>query len=179
MNRLSQQSITTDGGRSDGERCWLKVIADDTGGALVESAITLTLLLTIIFAIMDCCRAIYFDHYVRFAAEEAARYAMVRGSTWNNTPCTSLTTESCTASSDNTKALVKSLTPIGNLNDIAVATTWTGKTPAGAQCSTNNVANSPGCVVQVQVSYNFNFVVPFLPRNTLLLSSTSAVAISQ
>jgi hypothetical protein len=31
----------------------------------------------------------------------------------------------------------------------------------------------------VKVSYSFNFTLPFLPKNALLLSSTSAVAISQ
>jgi hypothetical protein len=31
----------------------------------------------------------------------------------------------------------------------------------------------------VQVNYSFNFVLPFLPKNAILLSSSSAVAISQ
>lgn len=145
----------------------------------MESAVTMMLLLTIIFGIMDCSRALYFDHYVRDAAEEASRYAMVRGSTWNNASCTNVSTGSCTASSTDVTNFVKSMTPFGSTTGLTVTTTWTGKSPTGSQCTTNNVVNNPGCLVKVQVSYNFNFILPILPKNTMVLSSTSAVAISQ
>jgi Flp pilus assembly protein TadG len=153
----------------------------ETGGTLVESAVGMTLLLMVIFGILDCSRALYVDHYVRYAAEEAARYAMVRGATWNNAPCSSAATESCTATNANVVTWVNSITPAGidSANNLAVATTWSGKTPTGASCTATSTTNGPGCVVQVQVSYNFNFVLPFLPANGILMQSTSAVAISQ
>jgi len=158
---------------------WSRQIADETGGTLLEFAITTSLLMMIIFGVLDCSRALYFDHYVSYSAEEAARYAMVRGSTWNGATCSATTTESCTATAANLTSFVQSITPMGNSSDLTVATTWTGKTPAGSTCSNQNGNNSPGCVVQVKVSYSFNFVLPFLPKNTILLTSTSAVAITQ
>jgi Flp pilus assembly protein TadG len=155
--------------------------SSETGGTLVEAAVTMTLLLMCIFGIMDCSRALYVNHYVRYTAEEAARYAMVRGSTWNNASCATTQTESCTATSANIASYVTSITPAGinTGNNLSVATLWTGKSPSGANCSATNVTNSPGCVVQVQVSYNFNFVLPFLPANALQMGSQSSVAISQ
>jgi Flp pilus assembly protein TadG len=158
---------------------WSRQIADETGGTLVEFAITTSLLLMIIFGVLDCSRALYFDHYVSYSAEEAARYAMARGSTWGGAVCSTTTTESCTATTANVTSFVQSITPMGNSSYLSVATTWTGKTPAGSTCTNQNGNNSPGCVVQVKVSYNFNFVLPFLPKNTLLLTSTSAVGVSQ
>jgi hypothetical protein len=42
-----------------------------------------------------------------------------------------------------------------------------------------NVNNTVGCIVSVKVVYSFGFVMPFLPRNLLALSSTSKVSIVQ
>lgn len=137
----------------------------------------MTFILMIIFGLMDSCRAIYFSHFVRYSAERAARYAMVRGATWKNASCSTVSTASCTVTSQDVERLVKSLTPVGDLNNLIVVTTWTGKTPSGAACSTP--ANSPGCVVQVNVTYNFDFVLPFLPKNTVVIASKAAVPIAQ
>ena len=153
----------------------------EDGGTLVEAAVSMTLLMMVIFGIMDCSRALYVDHYVRYTAEEAVRYAMVRGSTWNNAPCTTTMTFSCSATATNIQAEVASTMPAGidSGNNLTVTTTWTGLTPTGAACSVANGANSPGCMVNVKVSYNFNFVLPFLPANALVFSSTAASPISQ
>jgi Flp pilus assembly protein TadG len=155
--------------------------AAETGGTMVEAAVSLTLLLMVIFGIMDCSRALYVDHYVRYTAEEAARYAMVRGSTWKNAPCTTATTESCTATSASVASLVDSITPPGidTAHNLTVTTTWNGKTPTGLSCTATSATNGPGCVVQVQIGYNFNFVLPFLPSKGILMQSSSSVAISQ
>jgi Flp pilus assembly protein TadG len=156
-------------------------LSSEEGGSLVEASATLTLLLMIIFGIMDCSRALYADHYVRYTAEEAVRYAQVRGSTWNNTPCSTPATLSCTATAANIQSQVASVMPAGidSGTNLTVVTSWTGLTPTGAACSVTNGANSPGCMVQVKVSYSFNFVLPFLPANALVLSSTSASPITQ
>jgi Flp pilus assembly protein TadG len=161
-------------------RC-VRPASHETGGTLVEAGVTMTLLLMCIFGIMDCSRAVYVNHYMRYAADEAARYAMVRGSTWNGASCATVQTESCTATAANVTSFVSSITPIGiNAgNTLAVTTTWSGNNPAGSSCSTNGVVNGPGCVVTVRVSYNFSFVLPFLPANAVSMGSTSSVAISQ
>lgn len=153
----------------------------ETGATLVEMGITMTLLLMCIFGIMDCSRALYVNHYIRYSAEEAARYAMVRGYTWKNAACSNVATESCTATSSNISSFVASITPAGidTGSNLSVNTIWTGKTPSGSNCSAASINNSPGCVVQVSVNYSFNFLLPFLPASAVQMGSTSSVAISQ
>jgi Flp pilus assembly protein TadG len=157
------------------------LLKEQAGGTVVEFAVASVLLFTVVFGILDCSRALFADHYVSFSAAEAARYAMVRGSTWNNASCTTIATESCTATSNNITSVVQSIAPVGidASKNLTVSTTWTGMTPTGSTCSSNGVKNSPGCVVQVQVSYNFGFVLPFLPSNALLMKSTAATVITQ
>jgi Flp pilus assembly protein TadG len=163
-------------------RCFRKMKelrSNQSGSSLIEFAASATLMLTAIFGIMDCSRALYADHFVCDGATEAARYAMLRGSTWTGTSCT---TPSCMASSSNVTSFVQSIVPFGvstSSTYLTVITTWPGTTPSGASCSTMGIYNSLGCVVKVNLKYSFNFVLPFLPKNTLVLSSTSAYAISQ
>lgn len=153
---------------------------DESGVGLLEFALAASVLLTMIFGIMDGARGLYAEHYVSNAARDATRYAMVRGSTYSGTSCSATSTYSCAATKDDVANYVKSVTPTGfSANNLVVTTTWPGTNVLGAPCDTTNGSNSPGCVVQVKVSYSFNFVLPFLPQNALLLSSTSEVAISQ
>ena len=148
---------------------------------MVEFAVAVLLLVTVSGAIVDCCRAIYADHYVGYAAATAARYAMVRGSTWNNASCSTPSTESCTATADNVRNMVKSIAPVGvsTANNLSVATTWTGTTPSGVNCKVGGQSNLPGCVVEVQVNYDFSYALPFMPRNAIHLTSTSGTVIAQ
>jgi hypothetical protein len=55
--------------------------ANQRGSALVEQALVLTILLAVIFGIIDSGRALYTYHFVSQAAREATRWASVRGST--------------------------------------------------------------------------------------------------
>ncbi len=148
---------------------------------MVEFAVAVLLLVTVSAAIVDCCRVIYADHYVGYAAAAGARYAMVRGSTWKNASCSTPSTESCTATADNIRSLVKSIAPVGvsTANNLSVATTWTGTTPSGATCKVLGQTNLPGCVVEVQVSYDFSYALPFMPQNAIHLTSTSGTVIAQ
>jgi hypothetical protein len=38
---------------------------------------------------------------------------------------------------------------------------------------------NPGCAMQVQVTYNFKFILPFLPKGMYTMDSTSEMIISQ
>ena len=66
-------------------------------------------------------------------------------------------------------------------SDIAAATTWSGGTPdcapsgnaACAAYSAPNNVKSRGCVVNVQVSYTFSFLGPFMPKAGISLSGAS------
>jgi len=61
---------------------------NERGGTLVEFALAITILLTLIFGIMDFSQAMYAYHFVSNAAREASRYASLRGSTFT-TACAS------------------------------------------------------------------------------------------
>lgn len=151
---------------------------DDNGSGVLEFALAAVVLLTIIFGIMDASRAMYADHYVSNAAREATRYAMVRGQDFSGTSCATTSTFSCMATSADIANFVTSITPAGfSANNLSVASSWSGTALNGSVCSASNPAQ--GCVVNVQVSYAFNFVLPFLPKNSMVLSSTSGVTVLQ
>jgi Flp pilus assembly protein TadG len=162
---------------------WQRFEDDESGSGLIDFAVTASVLMMVIFGILDCSRALYADHYVSEMARHATRYAMVRGSTWAAT-CSSSTIYSCNAGSGTTGSAnvsnyVKSITPVGvSISHLTVTTTWPGQTATGATASCT-VANSPGCIVTSHLSYNFNFVLPFLPKSTMVLTSTSSVTIQQ
>jgi Flp pilus assembly protein TadG len=154
--------------------------SDESGSSLVEFGVSACLLLMVVFGIIDCSRAIYIDHFCAESAREATRYAMVRGYTWNGTPCVSAASNNCLATvTDIVNYVTNSAPPGVSATNLTVRPTWTGKTPTGDICSSSSLNTSPGCVINVSVNYSFNFVLPFLPKNTLVLSSSSAMAISQ
>lgn len=161
-----------------------QTIFEPRGSALVEYAIVLPVLLMILFGIMDFSRYLYTYHFVSEVAREATRYAIVRGSTFSGSDCASTSTFACDATAADIQSYVQGLTPPGIVSASVIATpTWPGTAPAGAAtaCNTSNGNNSPGCLVQVVVSYPFRFIFPVLPESasTWNISSTSVMVIAQ
>ena len=157
-------------------------VLGEEGSALVEFAFVLILVLTFMFGIMDFSRFLYTYHFLSEVAREGTRYAMVRGSSWGSTACASTITFSCNATAANVISYVQGLTPPGiTASSLTVLPTWPGTAPTGAAtaCSTTKGSNSPGCLVQVQVSYPYKFLFPFLPQSTWTIASTSQVVILQ
>jgi Flp pilus assembly protein TadG len=153
---------------------------DESGSMLLESAVSLTVFLAVAFGIMDCSRALYVQQFVGSAAKQASRYAMVRGASWSGRSCGTTSATSCTASSSNVQAFVMSLAPPGvGLSNLTVNVQWPGTMMSGTSCTAWGSANSPGCMVKVQVQYPFSFVLPFLPSNLMQFSATSAGVIAQ
>jgi Flp pilus assembly protein TadG len=159
------------------------VVDDEAGSTILEFSLSCMIVLVSILAILDFSRVMYIDHYLASTAREATRYAMVRGSTWSSkatAACATVTAFSCNASADDVKSFVTSITPNGvNTANLTVTTTWPGLTASGASCAIAQGANSPNCVVTVQISYPFSFFTPFLLNIPLELTSTSSVTISQ
>lgn len=156
-------------------------VQEEAGSALVEFAVSAILLFTLLFGILECSRAVYTYHFLANAAQEATRYAMVRGASW--TPaCSSATSSNCMASSNNVVAFVQSLASAGiTKSNLTVSTSWPGTDATGASClaSSSVPSNTPGCVVTVTTSYPFSYVSPLLPQKALALTSTSQVTIVQ
>lgn len=152
---------------------------DESGDSLIEFAVSISVLLMMVFGIMGFSLALYADHFVALAAPEAARYAAVRGSTWYSA-CTSATAISCIATAASVQSYVTSITPGGvKAANTTVLTSWPGVTPAGGACYASAGNNSPGCTVKVTVTYSFKFLLPFLPTGTRTFSSSSSLPISQ
>lgn len=153
---------------------------DASGSSLVELALSMGIVLLLIFGILEVCRAFYVDHYIGYAARDGARYAMVRGSTWSGAACGDTSTFSCTATAADVQKYVRTLAPPGvDVSQVAVTTTWSGGSASGGGCINVNGNNSPGCAVAVSVSYNFQFLLPLLPANLIAMNSSSSGTIAQ
>jgi Flp pilus assembly protein TadG len=148
----------------------LRKLKGEDGNNLIEYALVFMFLMSMVLGIVDFSRALYTYHFLSDAAREATRWAAVRGST-----C--LIDGSCTAEAlqGDIQTYVKSITPPGvnpNPPDLTTTASWTG---TGPNCL--NDTHSPGCPVEVQVSYQFKFVVPFIRSTPLTLSSSSEMII--
>jgi Flp pilus assembly protein TadG len=147
----------------------LRKLKGEDGNNLIEYALVFVFFMSMVLGIVDFSRALYTYHFLSNVAREATRWAAVRGST-----C--FTDGSCTAEAlqGDIQTYVKSITPPGvnpNPPDLTTTASWPG---TGTACA---VRNSPGCPVEVTVSYQFNFVVPFIHSTPLTLSSSSEMII--
>jgi Flp pilus assembly protein TadG len=135
----------------------------EEGGALIEFALTVPVLLSFFFGLIEVSMALYMHQVLSECAREGTRYAMVHGST-----CVNGAGNSCTMSAASINSFVSGLSwpNIGGA-PMSVSTTF----PDGNQ--------SPGSRVQVYVSYPFPYRVPFVPPTTLHMSATSVTYIVQ
>ncbi len=151
----------------------------ERGSALLEYAFTLVISLVLIFAMIDFARALYSYHFISNAAREGTRFASVRGYLCSNSA------NQCQAGQDDIRAFVRGIAPLGINTDPAVLVInpmWTNPSNLPV-CDTTS--NYPGCTVQVQVVYTFQFLFPYnLPPVSFLagpinMSSTSQMIISR
>jgi Flp pilus assembly protein TadG len=144
----------------------------ERGSGLVEQALVVATLLAMMFGIIDFGRALYTYHFVSEAAREATRWASVRGNT-----CVGLT-GGCPAGTADVQTYVANVSGMGlDPAKITATTSWPIQPYSSPTCGAN--INNPGCVVQVQVNYAFQFIVPFLPSAAFTMSSTSQMIITK
>jgi hypothetical protein len=149
-------------------RCATKRSAE-RGTTLVEQALVLVLFLTVVFAIIDFGRALYTYHFVSNAAREATRWASVRGNACN--------APDCPAKPSDVQTYVANVSGLGlDPAKLTATTTWIAPPNGVPGCDGHP---NPGCVVEVEVDYSYNFIFPFLPTGPLLMKSTSQMVISQ
>lgn len=162
---------------------------DERGSTVVEFAMTAPLLIFLLFAVFQGMVAMYIFHYTGYAAQQGARFAMVRGNTWSTNVTTNCSTSAppnftmtygCTASSTDIQNYVQSLGAI-NASSLTINTTssyvWPGKNPDGTTTGCTQT-NSKGCLVQVTANYTFN-LLPYIPATALKMSATSEKVILQ
>jgi hypothetical protein len=171
----------------------------ERGATLLEFAIVITVLLMMMFGIVDVARALYAYHFVANAAREASRYASVRGSTWSSSCGTSINTPGCWTDNTNVQTYVTNLATGIGLNNSQVtaslesATPPNGLTDCGPANTLTTTAIPRGCVADVEVDYGFSFILPFMPQSVcssappsgfgiygnICMKSTSEMVVSQ
>lgn len=151
----------------------------ERGTALVEFAIASVAVLTLILGVLDFSRALYSFHLVSEVARQGARHAIVNGSS------------SCAGGSpDPLQSWVSAQAPLVGSGSLTVTTTCSNTTACASSSSTNcsNASNctasaapydSSGCIVSVEVAYQFHFLIPLVSLLTLPMTSTSTMVISQ
>ena len=127
-------------------RAWRRLSDDCAGLTAVEFALMAPVFLTLFFGVIELGRAAYTQGVVSFAAEEATRYAVVN---YNISEAEVVNlTEDCLlgVNRDRINAIVVTgpIDPVDNTRTISV-----------------------------EVSYNFEFLMPFLPSDTVTISGSS------
>jgi hypothetical protein len=140
------------------------------GTNLVEQALTITFLCSIMFGIIDCARLMYAYHFVANAAREASRYASVRSAS-SGTP----------VNNGNLQSLVRTVPGMGlDSNQLSTTTNYLPPPHGSPSCpAPGPPSNKPGCMVQVQVTYNYSFILPLLPSAGVTMKSTSETLITE
>jgi Flp pilus assembly protein TadG len=155
----------------------------EEGSAILETALSIVVLFTFLFGIMETGFALYSYHFIADAAREGARYAIVRGSTAGTTPCAAPGLATCIAQggtdTGDIATYVKTLGFPGiNPSYMTVNSAWSIYAH-GTTCPVSPPCNSPGNLVRVIVTYNFPLNLPFFPPKTFAMSSTAAMIIQQ
>jgi Flp pilus assembly protein TadG len=170
-----------------------KLGASEEGSEILEFALVATVLCTLLFGIIDFSKAMYTYHWVSYAATQGTRYASTRGN-GNTSNCATFSSSGCIASAAQIGSYVKSLavgTYVSSLItsgsvgladfNLTVLTTWPGVSAGEPKnCSVASGTNSPGCPVNVSVTYIYRFTLPFIKSqlSTIRMTSTSQVVIS-
>jgi Flp pilus assembly protein TadG len=154
-----------------GQRRKQRSACGEQGSVILETALSMILLLTFLFGVMETGLALFAYHFISHAARETTRYAIVRGSS-----CTPVAS-ACPASPNDIKTYATNL----GFSGITTSNVTVGYSayPAGGSCVPSATCNNPGNLVTVTITYNFPFNVPFIPAKTFSMSSTSAMIISQ
>lgn len=123
---------------------------------MAEFALIAIPCLTLFFGIMNFAMALYDYDFVGYSAQQAARYAIVHGSTATQV-----------VSADNVRTYVNGMVAgVMDTSLLTVNTTWTPD-------------NKPGSVVTVTVGYTFKPLTGLVSKVNIHLSQTAAMVISQ
>jgi Flp pilus assembly protein TadG len=136
---------------------------NEHGQAMIEVALALPVVAAFTLMMIEICLAFYSYCMISETAREATRYAIVRGAT-----CQTGSGASCTASAS-------------TINSLASHLSWPnlGSGTLSANTSYPDGNENPGSRVQVVVNYTFPYNIPFAPKGTLHMSSTSVMYIVQ
>jgi hypothetical protein len=159
-------------GAQEGEHLSRQLIAEESGGSMVEIALSSTVLLAVLICMLQICLVLYAYCCTAMAAREGTRFAIVRGSSCNSFA------SYCPAAKADIQAYIQGLQfPAVNAASFGVTTTYSAY-PSGT-CSPSASCNNPGNLVKIQVTYSYPISLPMVSKMTFSLSSTSQMIISQ
>lgn len=142
----------------------------EEGAALVEFAISASILFVMLFGIIEFSMGLYAYNFLAYATKDAARYAMVRGSN-----CSVLA--NCGVINTQVQNFINSEGYPGLSGAVTTTTTWTCETIPDPTLQ-NAKCNAPGDLVTVTATFPFTLSVPFMSQQSLTFTSTSAMIIS-
>jgi len=145
------------------QRCLNRLLREQRGQSLVETAISLSVLMTLVFVFIEICLAFYSFGVISEEAREGSRYASLHGST-----CVTASSVSCTATAT---ALNTYVSKLGYPNLAGGTMTVNTTFPNGNQ--------APGSQVKVAITYVFPITLALVPKNALTLNASSTVTILQ
>jgi Flp pilus assembly protein TadG len=150
----------------------------ERGSSLLEQSFILVFLLTMMFGIIDCGRALYTYHFVSNVAREASRWASVRSQS-----CDGSALVGCPGdlTGNNLQTTFKAnLSSMGlDPAKVTFATSWVAPPGVGA-ASCTAPTNQIGCMVHVNVTYNYTFFfAPFIAVPPITMASSSEMLITQ
>jgi len=145
----------------------------EQGQTLVESALSLSLLLLLLFGAIAGGMILNTYHTLSYAARLGSRFAIVRGS-----HCSGGLSGGCPAADTDVATFVKSSSFVGvDGSQLTVTTTWSAP-PTGGSCP--SLCNDPGDQVTVNVTYPLSaFHFPLVPAMSGAMHSSSTMVISQ
>ena len=135
--------------------------ASECGESILSTALTLPVLISFVFGLMQLCLAYYSIEMISETAREATRYAIVHGAT-----CQTVSGASCTVGAAGLQTYATSL---GWPNLAGGVMTAAVSFPDGDQ--------APGHRVQVRMTYVFTAKIPFENARPLSMSSSSQMYI--
>lgn len=151
----------------------------EDGSVLIEFAFSFVILIGLLFAVSGFALAMYSYQFVSYAAQQGAHYAIVRGAHWDAN-CSTTSSLACDATSSNVQDYVQTLSSgLIKTSSLSVQTTWPGTNVDGTSTGCTTSANSPGCLVDVTVSYPFRLSLPLIPVHTYTFSATSQMVIQE
>jgi Flp pilus assembly protein TadG len=146
----------------------------ERGQAIIEMGLCMVVLFFLIFGIFQYSQISYANTFCAYAAQQAARYAALRGAAsvtplaTNPSPCGT----SCAnpSTNDPTTAYVQGLAVALNPANMTVTTAWSSSTGNG---------NAAGGTVKVTVKYVCNPLFVAISASTFTLSSSATMEVLQ
>jgi Flp pilus assembly protein TadG len=142
------------------------------GQALVEFAVTIVVLLALVFGVIEIARIMLCYTTVANAARVGARYAITNSSV----PGTTATFSGVSTIKSNITTVVQNFAAAGTLNTSSTYLTVSVSYPDGGTCtstSTSCTGTTAGNRVSVSVSYTYDPLLTYFSLGTIHLTSTS------